>query len=217
MELWTAFEQLRARHDVLRHPFYRRWSKGELALADLACYAGQYRHAVVALAQAATQAAAIAGEDGCGELRARLSRHAREEREHVALWDRFAEAVGGSLEAIPTAETLACGRTWAPDAERPLLPSLMALHAIEAPQPAIAATKRAGLIEHYGLAEGPATSYFKLHEQLDLEHARGSRELIDEASPTPAEVRSLLDEAEAVLGANWLLLDGVERICDPTL
>ena len=52
MDFWTSLEQIARRHDVLRHPFYQRWSAGELTTGELADYAGQYRHAVVALAEA---------------------------------------------------------------------------------------------------------------------------------------------------------------------
>src|SRR5262245_15764885 len=57
VNLIASIDALRSRHDVLRHPFYRRWSAGELTRAELAHYAGQYRHAVVALARASAQAA----------------------------------------------------------------------------------------------------------------------------------------------------------------
>ena len=43
-------EPARARWNVLEHSFYRRWSAGELSRRELAVYAGEYRHAVQALA-----------------------------------------------------------------------------------------------------------------------------------------------------------------------
>jgi len=45
----------RERYHTLRHPFYLRWSAGELTREQLAVYAGQYRHAVVALADLAAR------------------------------------------------------------------------------------------------------------------------------------------------------------------
>src|SRR6266487_3883461 len=60
MDLWTRLEQARAACNVLEHPFYQRWSRGELEREELAAYAGQYRHAVVALAEAAAGAARTA-------------------------------------------------------------------------------------------------------------------------------------------------------------
>jgi pyrroloquinoline-quinone synthase len=209
MDLWTRLEQARERCNVLEHPFYQRWSRGELEREELAAYAGQYRHAVVALAEASAGAARAASP----ELRAELDVHAVEEAGHVALWDDFTEAIGGDPTATANAETAACARTWAGDGERDLLSSLVALYAIESGQPAIADTKRDGLREFYGCESGPATAYFDLHAELDHEHAAAARALIDPRL-ADADEDALVAEAEAVLRANWELLDGVDRVTD---
>ena len=65
-DLTTQLDEARGRWDTLRHPFYQRWERGELRRDELALYSGQYRHAVVALADLAAK-----GGD---------SEHAREER-----------------------------------------------------------------------------------------------------------------------------------------
>ena len=36
MSIWQRIEQSRERWNVLRHPFYRRWSAGELTRGELA-------------------------------------------------------------------------------------------------------------------------------------------------------------------------------------
>lgn len=206
MDFWTEIEAVRQRHDVLTHSFYQRWSAGELTADELAVYAGQYRHAVTALADASSKTAALAD----AELKAGLEEHAREEASHVELWDGFAAAVGSDLTREPAPETVACARAWAGE-ERPFLESLVALYAIEVTQPAISETKRAGLLEHYGFDDGPGTAYFSLHAEVDREHASAARALI---GPRLAEAdrAALLAEAESVLQANWALLDGVERL-----
>jgi pyrroloquinoline-quinone synthase len=206
MDLWTRLEHARDRCNVLEHPFYQRWSRGELERDELAAYAGQYRHAVVALAEAAAGAARMASP----ELRPQLEAHAAEEAGHIPLWDDFTAAIGGDPAATANPETAACARAWAGDGERGLLTSLVALYAIESGQPAIADTKRQGLREFYGCASGPATAYFDLHAELDHEHAAAARALI-EPRLTAADEDVLLAEAEAVLRANWDLLDGVEQ------
>jgi pyrroloquinoline-quinone synthase len=207
MDLWTRLEQARTRWNVLEHPFYQRWSCGELERDELAAYAGQYRHAVSALADAAVGAARAAD----AELRPELAAHAAEEAGHVALWDDFTRTIGGDTAAEPYPETLACARAWSGDGDRALLPSLVALYAIESGQPAIADTKRRGLREFYGLETGPATAYFDLHAELDHEHAAAERALI--APRLEGEdIDALVAEAEAVLRANWELLDGVQRV-----
>ena len=40
---WERIERSRGGGTYSRHPFYRRWSDGELSAEDLARYSGQYR------------------------------------------------------------------------------------------------------------------------------------------------------------------------------
>jgi pyrroloquinoline-quinone synthase len=202
MDFWDRLAEVQARHDVLQHPFYRRWSAGELTRQELACYAGEYRHAVVALADASELSARAAEPT----QRERLAAHAAEEREHVALWDRFAAAVGAEVPREPLPETEACVSEWS--AERPLLELLVSLYAIEAAQPAISQTKREGLRAFYDVTE---TSYFDVHVERDVEHAQEDRELIEERLAC-ADHDRLLEVAGRVLSANWELLDGVDRV-----
>lgn len=210
MDFWTSIESLRRECNVLEHPFYERWSAGELSRGELTHYAGEYHHAVLALAQASENAAALVDPVLEPDLHRELERHAAEEQSHVELWEDFTHALGGVASRTPNAQTLTCAREWAGDGSRALLDSLVALYAIESGQPAISATKRVGLREHYGLEDSRATAYFALHEQLDIEHAEAARALIDERLCDGDQER-LLTQAERVLRANWLLLDGVER------
>ena len=90
MNVLARLDESRSACSVLEHPFYQRWSAGELSAAELEFYAGEYRHAVVALAEASARAAAKAGPAHASGLRA----HAEEETAHVELWDDFARATG---------------------------------------------------------------------------------------------------------------------------
>src|SRR6185436_387753 len=74
MDVIAAIDAARERWNVLEHPFYVRWERGELTRDELARYAGEYRHAVVALARSARTAGV----------------HAEEEASHIALCDDFA-------------------------------------------------------------------------------------------------------------------------------
>lgn len=197
---WKRIEDARERWNVLRHPFYRRWSEGGLSREELARYSGQYRHAVEAIA-AASEAAADAAPGRVGPRR-----HAAEERDHVALWDGFVEAAGGSVDDAPAPETEACVRAWA--GGDGLLAGLATLYAIESGQPEISRIKRRGLVERYGFEDGPSTAYFRLHERRDAEHAADARELI-EGLASEADEDELIAVAEAAFRANWRLLDGV--------
>ena len=188
MNLIERIDEARARWNVLDHPFYLRWERGELSRDELAHYAGQYRHAVVALA-----ATAAAGGDDA---------HAAEEAAHIELWDDFAAALDAP-RAEATRETSECVEAWR---RTDPLEARAVLYAVEAGQPAISRTKLAGLLEHYGFTDGDlGAEYFTLHAERDHEHAELSRRALENA---PAE---LVDVAEAALEGNWRLLDGCCR------
>lgn len=207
MDLFARIDESRRRFDVLQHPFYLRWTAGELTRRELGFYAGEYRHAVVAVAEQAGAAARAA--DGSPDA-AELAVHAAEEAAHVGLWDRFGRAVGAADGAVrPRAETARCRAAWT--AGDGLLDRLAILYAVESAQPAIARTKLDGLAAHYGIAADDAASdYFSLHAELDHEHAAQARRLISDRIDAAADAERLAGLAEAALAANWELLDGVE-------
>jgi len=192
MTVIERIDEARKRWNVLDHPFYLRWERGELNRDELAFYAGEYRHAVVALAGAA----AATGD----------AEHATEESDHVALWDEFAAALDAPLDRAPNAESCSCAQAWHRDDP---LEARAVLYAVESGQPDISRTKLTGLVDHYGFAAGSAgTEYFELHAERDHEHAAASRAVLEEATPQDAD--RLVAAAEAALEGNWRLLDGVE-------
>jgi pyrroloquinoline-quinone synthase len=201
-DVWQRIEQARDRWNVLEHPFYQRWSAGELSREELAHYSGQYRHATAALARLCADVADSAPDAERSELR----RHAEEEASHIALWDGFVEAVGGEVAAEPTAETQECVDAWTVSDDR--VAQLVRLYAVESGQPAISKTKREGLAAHYGIGDGPGNEYFRVHEETDVDHAAEGRSLI-EAHLADADPEALVAAAESVFKANWRLLDGV--------
>ena len=197
---WERIERSRERWDVLRHPFYRRWSAGELTADELARYSGQYRYAVEAIAELSESAADALPQ------RPELRAHAAEERDHVELWDGFVDAAGGRTDDAPTPETSACVHAWTAPATA--AEALVRLYAIESGQPEISRTKRAGLVDRYGYTDGDGTEYFRVHQGRDVEHAAEVRELIAELGADADEDR-LVAASEAAFRANWRLLDGV--------
>jgi pyrroloquinoline-quinone synthase len=211
MSVLASLDETRAAKNILEHPFYQRWSAGELSAEELACYAGEYRRAVIALAEASARAAGKAPAEHAQALRA----HAAEEESHIALWEEFATATGAreGTGAPALAETEACAHAWTQGED--LLEHLAVLYAIEASQPEVARTKLEGLTAHYGFApEGPAVEYFTTHELRDVEHAREAGDLIEELMATVADpeakTQTMVRLAGQALDANWRLLDGVQ-------
>lgn len=198
--VWERIERSRERWDVLRHPFYRRWSDGELTREELARYSGQYRRAVVAIAELSEAAAEALPE------RPELRGHASEEHAHVRLWDGFLDAVGGNAGDPATAETDHCVGAWTADGDAAEI--LARLYAIESGQPQISRTKREGLLDRYGFEDGAGTAYFRVHETRDVEHAAEVRELIGELDGQ-VDADRFVAAAESAFRANWRLLDGV--------
>jgi pyrroloquinoline-quinone synthase len=193
VSFFDRVEDARERWDVLRHPFYTRWSSGELSREELAFYAGEYRNLVVALAETAG--------------RSTDAEHAADEVGHIALWDRFANALGAETTRTPLPETASCAAAWTAAGPE----GLAVLYAIESAQPAISRTKLDGLLGHYGFVDGESTSYFRIHSTLDVEHAAHAREQL-ETSLREVDDDRLAAVAESALEGNWHMLSGVQGL-----
>lgn len=198
----STLDDLIAEKSLLKHPFYVRWSMGELTLPELQVYAKEYYHLVRAVpgvvARVQTHTAGTAFAD-------RMQENFREETEHIALWERFASSLGVTKEDLlahtPSADVVMAVRRLEELAEQSLEQGVVAMYALERELAAIAQTKKEGLLRYYGLTSEDAHAYFDEHlrEEKHLEVWRSM------------EVDGVMaaHTANASLDAQNLVLDGV--------
>lgn len=217
---WERFEGRVGRYDLLQHPFYQAWSKGELTQGELKEYAAEYWHHVSAFP---TYLSALHARMPDGETRREVLRNLAEEegvdqptgRAHSEMWMDFAVAMGASrdevTERVVQPEMAALVETFrAMMQEGSATTAMAALYAYESKVPAIAKTKAEGLASFYGTT-GVGAGYFTLHETADVAHASVWRELIGASCASAAEEEAALDAGERAAAALWGALDGVER------
>ncbi len=220
-EFWSRFEERVAPFNLLQHPFYQAWSKGELTREDLREYAAEYWHHVSAFP---TYLSALHSRLADGEMRREVLRNLAEEegvdaataRPHSELWMDFATGMGASRDevvrrAVQPEMTALMATFRELMQEEKASAAMAALYAYESKVPAIAMTKAEGLAKHYA-TEGAAALYFTLHQTADVAHASVWRELIDkELTASPEAEEAALAAGERAAKALWAALDGVER------
>lgn len=212
-ELWTRIDEVLAEYDLLKHPFYQAWSKGELTPDQLAFYGAQYGEHVAAFPTYLTRLHARLPE---GRVRRAVLANAAEEeihgRSHAELWRQFAAGIGeysGDPSVLDEIGSLV--ETFRTIAERAPLPeALGAFYAYESQVPRIAQEKLSGLTKFYGASQKTG-EYFALHVTADVRHSAVWRNLIEgcvEADPGCAQ--EVIDGASKAARALWIALDGIE-------
>lgn len=218
---WSRFEERVAPYNLLTHPFYQAWSRGDLTRDDLREYAAEYWHHVSAFP---TYLSALHSRLPDAELRREVLRNLSEEegtdspsgRPHSDLWMDFAEGMGATRSEVEShtvqPEMTALLETFRSAMQEPTpAAAFAALYAYESKVPAIAVTKAEGLAEHYD-ADAATARYFTLHQTADVAHASVWRELINkEIASNPAAADAALASGERSARALWTALDGVER------
>ena len=198
-------EDASKRFDLLAHPFYQRWAAGDVTRGQLAYYAGQYAHVVRAIPRWLEGAAARDTRNA-----AALRAHAAEESEHIALWERFADALGVDAVTLratepnrQTAALVALGDDLVDRGD-----GAAVVWSIESQSPAVSAEKLRGLRTHYGIDERNGGEYFAVHQQLDRDHEAQLRDVIHSHDAQTAAAAPAA--ASATLAGMWDLLSSIE-------
>ena len=191
---------------LLSHPFYQRWSRGELGIDELAAYAGQYRCVEAALP---AWLLSIQQQTTSPEVHALVQRNLDDEvggvTTHLELFESFAVAVGATTADATDVEPATRGLL---DVHAELVTSsaaegLAAVLAYEVQAPGISATKAAGLRSMYGL-DGDAVLFWDTHAQVEDDHAAWTLDAVVEAGGRPTTVGTA---ARRAADAWWAFLD----------
>jgi pyrroloquinoline-quinone synthase len=207
------------RYDLLKHPYYQAWSKGELTREDLREYAAEYWHHVSAFP---AYLSALHSRLPDGKLRRMVAANLADEEglahgdvAHSDLWMDFASGMGSDEAEVRERELATETRTlldhFRSAMDAPPAAALAALYAYESRVPAIARTKAEGLEKHYA-TDTRTRRYFTVHTTADVYHAQVWRDgLAAELAAHPEDAAAALDAGEAAARMLWATLDGVER------
>ena len=217
-DFFVALDARIARYDLLQHPFYQAWSKGELTRDELREYASEYWHHVSAFP---TYLSALHSRLEDAPLRRTVLENLADEeglstgRPHSDLWMDFAEGMGAASRQVRgrelQPETGALIAHFRGAMEGSAASALASLYTYESRVPAIARTKAEGLKQHYG-ADQATARYFTLHQTADIHHAQVWRDAIEaELAAHPEDAPAALDAAEATAAVLWSTLSGIER------
>ncbi len=214
--LLAEIDHRRERWTADRHPFYVRWSAGDLTAADLQAYADEHHHVAATVADVTRRAAALAG----GLLRAELTRQVIERDDELEMWGEFSVAAGWPRSAAwwfgaePLPETELAAARWAGDADRSLAAHLVTLYALETAVADVARPLLDALQGRYGFSRSASVAYFERRLRGDA----GAAGLIEAGLTGLLPVEdpfALLRHAEVSYRAYWELLDGISRTLVP--
>jgi pyrroloquinoline-quinone synthase len=193
MSTQDRLDQILSKWNLLNHPFYQAWSAGTLPVDALRTYAREYGAFIGMLPR---------GWETLGD-----EETASEEREHAAMWDSFASALGTSVTGRPAlAEAAALAGTAARLFSRPST-ALGGLYAFEAQQPATAQSKLDGLKKHYKLPR-EVEPYFEVHSHNQHE----ARKILAQIEALPPGEQEQAERACAEMAEGlWNALSGIHN------
>jgi pyrroloquinoline-quinone synthase len=202
-----------AEKNLLKHPFYLAWVRGELSKEALSDYAKQYYHHVAAFP---TYLSAVHAKCDDQPTRKQILQNLIDEEagspNHPELWKQFANALGVEnvdVEKQPETKNL-IGTFRSICGSKSTAEGLAALYAYESQIPAICESKIDGLKKHYDFNDPKGYEYFSVHIEADKEHSVTEREMLrDKIDNQNAE--SVRASVNRVLDALWEMLSGVCR------
>ncbi|HYZ59866.1 MAG TPA: iron-containing redox enzyme family protein [Nitrososphaeraceae archaeon] len=200
---------------LLKHKFYQMWSAGSLSIDNLRGYSREYFQLVKAVPFLVNnvQLNVTPELDRNYSPRPKIKHNLEEEKEHIAPWISFADSIGVTQNELYEYECSEKTQEAVAEMLRLTNESFAAgismLYTYEKQLPEISTKKIEGLVKFYGVQSNRALDYFRIHEKVDMEHAKLWGSLIDSM---PASQHSTIRDAASVsLKCQNMILDGV---CD---
>ena len=186
--LSAAISDAVAGHLLLDHTYYQAWQDGTLTTADIARYAGQYRHFERVLPKTLVVVAASMQEESPRRLvEGNLADERSRPSPHLELFEQFASSVGVTVEP-PTLATRQLVELYRDSAASGPVEGLAVIAAYECQAAEVAATKAGALRRHYGLDAG-ATRFWDVHAELEQSHAAWTLDALSQLEAPPDQVR----------------------------
>lgn len=196
------------KRSLLKHPFYKMWSNGELSIDHLQGYSLEYFQLVKMVPELVNNILVKMGES---KLRSIVEDSKKEEESHVEPWIRFASSLGVKrkdlLNHVCDENTKEAVSSLVDLTRNSLDEAICAMYAYEMDLPNISRSKIEGLNKFYNLSSSDSRNYFEIHQEADIRHAAIWRNMIRKVPDHKYE--SCIKSAVKSLDAQNLLLDAV--------
>ena len=196
------------KRSLLKHPFYKMWSNGELSIDHLQGYSLEYFQLVKMVPELVNNILVKMGES---KLRSIVEDSKKEEESHVEPWIRFASSLGVKrkdlLNHVCDENTKEAVSSLVDLTRNSLDEAICAMYAYEMDLPNISRSKIEGLNKFYNLSSSDSRNYFEIHQEADIRHAAIWRNMIRKVPDHKYE--SCINSAIKSLDAQNLLLDAV--------
>ena len=207
-ELIYKIDQEVEKKSLLKHPFYKMWSNGELSINQLQGYSLEYFQLVKVVPEMVNN---IKLKMQGSKLKSIIEESRKEESSHIDPWIRFATSLGVQRQNLLN---YVCGEntnnaisSLVKLTEDSIDEGICAMYAYELDLPNISRSKIEGLHEFYNMFNADSTNYFEIHQEADIRHAEIWRSLIKNISAHRHDI--CFSAAAKSIDAQNLLLDAV--------
>ena len=207
-ELVYKIDKQVEKKSLLKHPFYKMWSNGELSLNHLQGYSLEYFQLVKVVPEMVNNIKSKMQES---KLKSIIEESHNEESSHIDPWIRFATSLGIQkqhlLNYVCDENTNNAVSSLVELTEDSIDEGVCAMYAYEMDLPNISRSKIEGLHKFYNMSGTDSTKYFELHQEADIRHAETWRSMIKNIPGHKHDI--CFNAAAKSLEAQNLLLDAV--------